>query len=214
MGEIMRIGLFALLAFGCGQRTVTPSVSGEQNESVADSSPEPAVTEEAVDVTPQKAPSATPVFDPTSPLGPAPTDEERAAQLRCQKRSDCVLVPGICDGWSPANQEHAEKVSQRNQQLAARARCAPSKTPPSTPICTDGVCGVVELEWPELRACESPDDCIAIKGVCSGWNVVAKAHQSDAAERIAKMAAVVRCKAGPPGPAPSPLCRGRFCVPF
>lgn len=209
------IGLFALLAVGCGQRTATPAATVEQDESVVEPDTAPPSVADRADAAPEKAPPTEVEFDPLAPMGEPWTEEERAESLRCQKRADCTLVAGVCGGWDPVNAANAEKLSRLNQQMAARARCAPSKTPPSSPDCRDGQCRVIEHEWPELRACEAPTDCVAIEGVCSGWNVVAKAHRAEAARRIAQIATIVRCKAPEsPIPRPTPVCRDRFCVPY
>jgi len=216
MIETPRIGLWvliALFALGCGQRTASPTSSGDGPEAPAEAAPEATPAPADTDAAPQKVVSDTPELDPHAPMGPPFTDAEKATQLRCQKRSDCVLVKGVCSGWTPVNRENAERVRQRNQQMAARAKCSTRVTPPAVPECRDGECQVVELEWPDLRGCEAPSDCVAIKGVCSGWNVVAKSHQAEAEQRVAKLATVVRCKATTPEPAPSPVCRGGFCVP-
>ncbi len=99
--------------------------------------------------------------------------------------------------------------------MAARARCAETKTPSALPDCLEGTCRVVTREWPELRPCNDASDCVAIKGICSTWEAAAKAHQAEAAARIAEMAARLKCGMPlHPEAEPTPICRGRFCVPY
>jgi hypothetical protein len=153
--------------------------------------------------------SSTPPATPPAPAEqPAPAD-----QTACATDVDCTMVEGVCTSWDPVAVASRDAVHARNRELRATAEC--DVAAPTTGVsvsCDDGRCTARPLEHGEWRGCASDADCVAVQGVCGGWDSASRTGEAAMRASYEELAMRVRC-AQRDTPPPSPTCRGGFCTP-
>jgi hypothetical protein len=123
-------------------------------------------------------PEEVPLVDPQ--LATSPT-EEPPEMHACDVDTDCVVVAVRCVAPAVAHREDAAYVGADLSRNVPAGDCHPDGVPVEiVPFCGEHYCQGDRVLHPELRACETDTECVALEPGCSDFGAVRSDRRAEA----------------------------------